>query len=264
MNWKTGFQRVTGIISVSVAVFLSIAVAFAPSRNSWGAPTWGGVFVAIILCSTIPWVIFLITLYIVKGFRGSKPHESFKTLGGKAGQCAICIIDVTNQSTKFFFSEPDGTSRRTVSNEGRVYVEFCIFYLHYMDRLAFAYFPEKQRHFFMAALTLEMACLFSQQWDGTESTRDKYADEFVKHYSNVANDYARYKKLFSDKGEPPNSTLFWEAAKRICQSETSGTNEEGPGLIETMRVLELLCSHITCVQTLFSQLFPSKNEPPKI
>lgn len=174
--------------------------------------------------------------------------NSDEVLKAKATQFAKCIVDNANQSTILFFEEENGVSRKRVENDCRVCIEFCIFYLHYVDRIAFDFFYNElnKRKIFMDALVATTARLFSELWNIGESRKKELTQEFLQHYASIISEYARYKKVTADKEEPLGGTLFWEAEKRICEAESAGKKEVGA--FEVMQVHAILCPSIAELQ----------------
>lgn len=91
-------------------------------------------------------------------------------------------------------------------------IEVIVFYMHLVDRLAFAHLgAAKQETFgdrFVVAVEKEVLRELCE-----EVSADDFAQALRDTYNHRQMQYARYKVLIPAKGEPLKDTLYWEFSK---------------------------------------------------
>lgn len=91
-------------------------------------------------------------------------------------------------------------------------IELIVFYMHLVDRLAFAYFGATGRKIFGDRLTVavvkEILRGLSQ-----ELSADDFGRSLRDTYNRRQKEYARYKMLMPEKDKSLKDTLYWEVSK---------------------------------------------------
>lgn len=91
-------------------------------------------------------------------------------------------------------------------------IEAIVFYMHLVDRLAFARLGAARRNMFLDRLAIAVVKELVRQLSKRASADD--LDRTLRDtYNRRQIEYARYKILFPENGEPLNNTLVWEFSK---------------------------------------------------
>jgi hypothetical protein len=126
-------------------------------------------------------------------------------LVGNATEIASFIL---NELGKF----DNGIEFRSENTTTQFLIEVIVFYMHLVDRLAFAHLSEATREIFCDRFVVAMVREVLR-----ELARDISADEFVNALRDTHNrrqmEYARYKALIPREDEPQKDTLYWEFSK---------------------------------------------------
>lgn len=123
------------------------------------------------------------------------------------GATEISLV-ITEQLGDIKFPDPNA-SRQFV-------IEVIVFYMHLVDRLAFAHLGAARREIFgdrfVVAVVKEIL---------RELSKDVSADDFCQALRNTYNrrqiQYSQYKKLIPPQNEPLKGTLYWEFSKVLFQ-----------------------------------------------
>ena len=133
----------------------------------------------------------------------------------KAKKLSPLVTKSAVEATKTLFKELKKKWNMKIDDKsGKVVLETLLFYLHYIDRIAYHRFGARQRDIFMDALLAEI-----EQWllsfceNKTEATGLSLA--FEETYSKRQREYAPYKLLAEKNGEI-SGTIFWEFGKKIA------------------------------------------------
>jgi hypothetical protein len=94
----------------------------------------------------------------------------------------------------------------------RVVLGDALFYLHVIDRYAFAGLGEERRAVFMDALLPAVRDILAQSFEGEEVA--EFAEDFQQAYNRAQMRYTHYKRIIPEQsGGPLEDTLLWEFAK---------------------------------------------------
>jgi hypothetical protein len=128
-----------------------------------------------------------------------------ETLVGGATETASVIIE---RLTSF----GEGVSFRDSSMAPQFVIEVIVFYMHLVDRLAFAHFGAVKRGTFSDRFIVAVVKEFLR-----EMSRDLSADSLGNSLRDTYNrrqiQYAKYKTLIPQKDGPLKDTLYWEFSK---------------------------------------------------
>lgn len=149
--------------------------------------------------------------------------DQFKSLANtdevlqkKAKELAPALVHVVNMTTDALIKNLKETAKIKIDgpHSNEAFLEILLFYMHWMDRIAFDHLGKEKRGVFMDALFLEVRESISQlQEGGIEATEVRSV--ITALYAERQNEYAQYKKLFPEKEEGYGGTLFWEFGEKV-------------------------------------------------
>jgi len=98
-------------------------------------------------------------------------------------------------------------------------IDVCIFYLHFIDRMAFESLGPKQRDIFMDILVSESKkALFNIFTElGIDIKEIDFNNTFLYLYVKRQEEYEKFKELVPKNDENMLNTLFWEFGKKVSQ-----------------------------------------------
>jgi len=91
-------------------------------------------------------------------------------------------------------------------------IEVIVFYMHLVDRLAFLHFGPAKREAFGDRFIVTVVKEFLQQMS-RELSADALGTALRDTYNRRQIEYATYKVLIPEKGDPLKDTLYWEFSK---------------------------------------------------
>lgn len=148
-------------------------------------------------------------------FKGKKNTEEI--LFDKAKSVAPFVVHMITEDSKLLFQKIKKTEKNKKDDKfDEVFFEMALFYLHFVDRIAFQYLEVKQRNIFVDTLFVEVRELLSHVYE-SEIDATQFRSSFGEAYNDRQNEYGQYKKLFAEKDEGTGGTLFWEFGKRLAR-----------------------------------------------
>jgi hypothetical protein len=120
------------------------------------------------------------------------------------------------EDAKRILEELKKDKERKVDNKfGEVVFEMLLFYLHFIDRIAFQHLGVEPRNTFIDALFIEIRERLSRIHEsGIDAMQ--FRSGFGNAYNARQAEYGKYKKMFAEKDEGTKDTLFWEFGKKIA------------------------------------------------
>ena len=115
--------------------------------------------------------------------------------------------------------------------------EVVVFYMHLVDRSAFAHLGATKRKIFMDRFVLAVVREVLRELS-KEISADDFGEALRDTYNRRQTQYAEYKTLMPEKDEPPKGTLYWEFSK-ILFGFLDDTNPV------TLMLLNLLVADLT-------------------
>lgn len=107
----------------------------------------------------------------------------------------------------------------------KISFELIIFYMYFCDRLIFSYAGEEKRNAIIDGVFYTIFKTLDDYNDSDDDKNDFYLQclaqigsaEYLRiTYNKTASEYAKYKKIISEKDESPKDTLVWEFSKKIA------------------------------------------------
>ena len=135
----------------------------------------------------------------------------------KAKAVSPFVVTLVIEDTKSLFQQLEKDKERKVDRDkfGAVFLEMALFYLHFVDRIAFQYLGAERRNIFIDALFVEIKEALSRIHEsGIDAMQ--FRSTFGDAYNERQVEYGKYKKLFAEKDEGTKDTLFWEFGKKIA------------------------------------------------
>ena len=77
MNWKSGFKRISWVLSIVGFLFWVGLCIYFLSTEGWDSDLWAGLAFGVLSFIAI-WVVYYVGLYIVKGFCDGRPVDEQK------------------------------------------------------------------------------------------------------------------------------------------------------------------------------------------
>lgn len=181
---------------------------------------------------------------------------------------ALCrpLVLLALESNEIFFERLknlDHFDKKLISEKYYiVFYEVSLFYLHFIDRMAFESLEIKQRDIFMNILVFNVCeALFEIFTElDVETKKSTFLNAFNNLYLTRQEEYGKYKKLVPEKEQGFANTLFWEFGKKISEILT-GENSD-----MSINMLTLECLTNPLIQVLeLPKLFggPSNYETKK-
>jgi hypothetical protein len=102
-------------------------------------------------------------------------------------------------------------------------IEVAVFYMHLLDRLAFAHLGPERREVFTDRLIVAIVKVILAELS-KETSADDFCIALRDTYNHRQIEYSRYKKLIPEKDESPKDTLYWEFSKILL----SYLNDQNP------------------------------------
>lgn len=174
-----------------------------------------------------------------------------KILLEKAKSIVQLVIKISFNNSKVICDEIEKDNLYTVNDKifNSICLEIALFYIHFIDRIAFIYIGVKKRNIFMDFLFRLFLDIGS----------DEYIDDFEKirfrfivgeMYNERQAEYGRYKKLFAESDEDYSNTLYWEFGKKIANIVTFEYD-----LKIIMLIIITISTSILCDSSFFDELF---------
>lgn len=150
----------------------------------------------------------------------------------------LVVLDIESVGTFLEYEKEKLESSLINDKYYELVIEVCVFYLHFIDRMAFESLGPKQRDIFMDILVPESRkALFSFFNElGIDTKEGDFNDTFIDLYKKRQEEYEKYKELVPKKDESFLNTLFWEFGKKVSQILT-GQNSD---MFINMGVLEFI------------------------
>jgi hypothetical protein len=134
--------------------------------------------------------------------------EKADTLGeglvGGATETASMIVENLQKHYEIRF--------RDGSEAPQYVIEVIAFYMHLVDRMAFAHFGPTKRDVFIDRFIVAVVKEFLQEMS-RDLSADALGNALRDTYNHRQHQYATYKALMAEKGQPLKKTLFWEFSK---------------------------------------------------
>ena len=111
-------------------------------------------------------------------------------------------------------------------------IEVIVFYMHMVDRLAFAYLGAAGRKVFGDRLIVAVVKEVLQELS-REVSADDFGSTLRGTYNRRQKEYARYRVLIPEKEQPLKDTLYWEVSKILFGL----LNDENPATLMFVNVL---------------------------
>lgn len=155
-------------------------------------------------------------------FEGLKNTDDVLIL--KAKKLAPLVSFLSAEGTDNLFKELRNSTEYGIDDKkgNEVFFETSLFYLHFIDRMAFQYLNVKQRELFVDDLFSEVREKMANSCENKIETITDFFFFYSDTYNERQKEYGKY-KMFPEKEEGMKDTLFWEFEKKIAgilQSES--------------------------------------------
>lgn len=136
-------------------------------------------------------------------------------LAQKARTVASFLVAFISEATPTFYRDKSRQYGWGVDEHQlwQLVLDDAIFCLHVIDRYALGGLGPEKRAVFMDNLLPEVREILSRLYE-TGADASRFPDEFVEIYNASSAEYAQYKKMMAEEGEPLKGTLYWEFAKK--------------------------------------------------
>jgi hypothetical protein len=140
-------------------------------------------------------------------------HKSEIEKADHLGQILVgCATETASVIIERLTSFAEGISFRDSNIAPQFVIEFIVFYMHLVDRMAFAHLGAAKREAFGDRFIVAVVKEFLEEIS-REMSADTLGNALRDTYNRRQLQYAKYKVLIPKKDDPLNNTLYWEFSK---------------------------------------------------
>jgi hypothetical protein len=145
-------------------------------------------------------------------FKGQKNTDDVIKL--KSYKLSYYLVYLSAKATEKLFENAEIKLEESRYHE--IFVEVSIFYLHFVDRVAFQYLEKKTKEFFMDNLFIELSKRILDSFKESPQSQLIFNSLFINMSNERQIEYGKYKNILPEKDENMRDSLFWEFGKKIC------------------------------------------------
>lgn len=161
-----------------------------------------------------------------------------ESLVGAATEAAEMLLELLGKDNNVRFRDGVDSALQFVT-------EITVFYMHLIDRLAFAHLGPIRRETFGDRFVLAVLKELLRELN-KERSADEFGEAFLRAYKRRQMEYAQYKILIPDKDEPLKNTLFWEFSKILF----GFLDDQNPATLMLLNVLLIDMTEVVLNHTL--------------